>query len=119
MIKLCALIITVFIVAEMVESGTIPDGQPKAIVVAIIMGGDGLKGLAGIGSAKIGGRVSCDFNDVDCHPSKSSKIGERVSCNLNEPDCHPPRSSADGTKHPFAGLMGPAIGKYNIINSPY
>lgn len=51
MFKLCALLVTICVVAG-VNSGPLINGQPK-IIVAIIMGGDGLNSLAGNSSAGI------------------------------------------------------------------
>lgn len=61
MFNLCALLITICVVAGNVQSGpTIPDGQQKAIVVAIIVGGDQH-------GTKLINRVYCpEYDNPDC-----------------------------------------------------
>lgn len=67
MFKLCVLLLTICILAGTVDSGPLPDGQPKAIVVAIMLDGNGLKGISGSSSVNGGKNVDsrCAYHSQD------------------------------------------------------
>lgn len=67
MFNLCVVVLTIWAVGATVKSEPLPAGQPKAIVVAIILGDEGLKGLAGYSSIKTSASQQ-DCDPVACLP---------------------------------------------------